>query len=68
MLFQHFEIPDDDPNNTFEYYSLKMLFDISFFAFVTTIGLNMIFGIIIDTFSQLREAKVRPLLPLPHEL
>ena len=33
-------------------------FDVSFFIIITTIGLNIIFGIIVDTFSQLRDSKV----------
>ncbi|XP_052783710.1 inositol 1,4,5-trisphosphate receptor type 1-like isoform X3 [Mya arenaria] len=32
-------------------------FDVSFFIIITTIGLNIIFGIIVDTFSQLRDSK-----------
>lgn len=34
------------------------IFDVSFFIIITTIGLNIIFGIIVDTFSQLRDSKV----------
>ena len=37
---------------------LRLLYDISFFIIVTTIGLNIIFGIIVDTFSELREERV----------
>ncbi|KAK3094787.1 hypothetical protein FSP39_006217 [Pinctada imbricata] len=33
------------------------IFDVTFFILVTTIGLNIIFGIIVDTFSQLRDSK-----------
>lgn len=33
------------------------IFDVTFFILVTTVGLNIIFGIIVDTFSQLRDAK-----------
>lgn len=36
---------------------LRVFFDLSFFIIVTTIGLNVVFGIIIDTFSELREEK-----------
>ena len=36
----------------------RMIYDISFFIIVTTIGLNIIFGIIVDTFSELRDARV----------
>ena len=39
---------------------LRLLFDISFFIIVTTIGLNIVFGIIVDTFSELRDERVRP--------
>ncbi|XP_065924757.1 inositol 1,4,5-trisphosphate receptor type 2 isoform X5 [Magallana gigas] len=33
------------------------IIDVTFFILITTIGLNIIFGIIVDTFSQLRDAK-----------
>ena len=36
-------------------FETKILFDLSFFFFVNITGLNLIFGIIIDTFGQLRE-------------
>ena len=39
---------------------LRLLYDISFFIIVTTIGLNIVFGIIVDTFSELRDERVRP--------
>ncbi|KAK7486477.1 hypothetical protein BaRGS_00022278, partial [Batillaria attramentaria] len=32
-------------------------FDLIFFILITTIGLNIIFGIIVDTFSELRDSK-----------
>jgi len=35
----------------------KFVYDFSFFIIVTTIGLNIIFGIIVDTFSELRDSK-----------
>lgn len=34
----------------------KILFDISFFILINVIALNMVFGIIIDTFSEMRES------------
>ena len=37
---------------------LRILFDVSFFIIVTTIGLNIVFGIIVDTFSELRDERV----------
>ena len=33
----------------------RTFYDITFFMFITVIALNIIFGIIIDTFSQLRD-------------
>ena len=38
---------------------VRFFYDVSFFIIVTTIGLNIVFGIIVDTFSELRDAKVR---------
>ena len=37
----------------------RFFFDVSFFIIVTTIGLNIVFGIIVDTFSELRDEKVK---------
>jgi hypothetical protein len=39
-----------------EYY-LRIVFDLSFFLIVVIILLNIIFGIIIDTFAELRDNK-----------
>ncbi|EDV25315.1 uncharacterized protein TRIADDRAFT_55241 [Trichoplax adhaerens] len=44
-------------NQKFEFYAWKLVFDLSFYILVTTIGLNIIFGIIVDTFSELRQEK-----------
>ena len=38
---------------------IRFFFDITFFIIVTTIGLNIVFGIIVDTFSELRDEKVQ---------
>ena len=38
LHFQNFDIPDEDPNNTFSYYAWKTIYDISFFAIIITIG------------------------------
>ena len=35
-----------------------IFFDLTFYIIVTTIGLNIVFGIIVDTFSELRDEKV----------
>ncbi|XP_060075349.1 inositol 1,4,5-trisphosphate receptor type 1-like [Ylistrum balloti] len=45
--------------NSFEYFWPLVLYHVSFFIFITTIGLNIIFGIIVDTFSELRDLKWR---------
>ena len=42
----------------FEVSALRLLYDVSFFIIVTTIGLNIVFGIIVDTFSELRDERV----------
>ena len=39
-------------------YTLRLIFDLSFFIIVTTIGLNVVFGIIVDAFGELRDEKV----------
>jgi inositol 1,4,5-triphosphate receptor type 1 len=43
----------------FETSGLRILFDVSFFIIVTTIGLNIVFGIIVDTFTELRDERYR---------
>jgi len=43
--------------NTFAKFGFLVIYHTSFFIFVTTIGLNIIFGIIVDTFSELRNLK-----------
>ena len=48
---------------TFEKFGLVVIYHVSFFIFITTIGLNIIFGIIVDTFSELRDLKVTDLTP-----
>ena len=44
-------------NDIYEF-GWRLLYDISFFIIVTTIGLNIVFGIIVDTFSELRDERV----------
>ena len=46
--------PTTEPWNYANYY-LRFFFDIGFFLIITTIILNVVFGIIIDSFAQLRE-------------
>ena len=38
-------------------YPLDLFYDITFFIIITVIFLNIIFGIIVDTFAELRDAK-----------
>eukprot|EP00347_Sterkiella_histriomuscorum_P021853 403332539 len=44
-------------NSTQEEYFIRVVFDLSFFLIVIIMFLNIIFGIIIDTFAELRENK-----------
>ncbi|XP_019861438.1 PREDICTED: uncharacterized protein LOC100634093 isoform X2 [Amphimedon queenslandica] len=48
------EAPENFDTRTF---TARLIFDLSFFIIVTTIGLNIVFGIIVDTFSELREER-----------
>ncbi|KAK3086885.1 hypothetical protein FSP39_024881 [Pinctada imbricata] len=53
-----FEVMRAHPSEaTFAKFGIVVLFHVSFFIFITTIGLNIIFGIIVDTFSELRDLK-----------
>ena len=36
---------------------IRIIFDVAFFIIITTIGLNIVFGIIVDTFAELRDEK-----------
>ncbi|PAA53236.1 hypothetical protein BOX15_Mlig001198g2 [Macrostomum lignano] len=53
-IYDYLPVPSGTP---FAYHLVKGIFDISFFIIITTIGLNIIFGIIVDTFSELRDSK-----------
>lgn len=44
-----------DPMNETSEYVAKFFFDIVFFVFINVISLNIIFGIIIDTFADMRQ-------------
>lgn len=44
----------------------KVIFDITFFIFINVIALNMVFGIIIDTFSSIREKESHKSKYLPN--
>ena len=48
----------DLPSNFHDAALRAVFFDLTFFIIVTTIGLNIVFGIIVDTFSELRDEKV----------
>jgi inositol 1,4,5-triphosphate receptor type 1 len=45
------------PNDDFWRFFWRTVFDLSFFVMISIIGLNVVFGIIVDTFSQLRDEK-----------
>ena len=44
----------------------SVFYDLTFFIIVTTIGLNIVFGIIVDTFSELRDERVTKLIVSPN--
>ncbi len=54
--FQQFSIHPLD--NNFKYFTHWVIFQTTFFIIFTTILLNIIFGIIVDTFSELRDLRV----------
>ena len=60
-ICQFLAVPEGKP---FTYHLHKAVFDVTFFIIITTIGLNIIFGIIVDTFSELRDNKVSSVTPL----
>ena len=55
FCLQH--VTNHQSENTFTRFGLLVIYHLSFFIFITTIGLNIIFGIIVDTFSELRDRK-----------
>ena len=42
----------------------RFFFDLSFFIIVSTIGLNVVFGIILDSYNELRNQRVSLLYTL----
>ncbi|XP_060552412.1 inositol 1,4,5-trisphosphate receptor type 2-like [Ruditapes philippinarum] len=54
-LFDNIKAHKTEKN--FRMFGFVVLYHVSFFIFITTIGLNIIFGIIVDTFSELRDLK-----------
>eukprot|EP00049_Salpingoeca_infusionum_P011225 m.193039 g.193039 ORF g.193039 m.193039 type:complete len:2533 (-) comp14875_c0_seq1:808-8406(-) len=44
-------------SQAFGAFTVRSVFDLSFFIIITIIGLNVVFGIIVDTFSELRDEK-----------
>jgi len=61
MVFSQI-VKQSEQERTFDTFWPIVLYHVSFFIFITTIGLNIIFGIIVDTFSELRDLKARNLL------
>lgn len=45
--------------SNFGLYIPRTIFDLTFFIIVTTVGLNIVFGIIVDTFSELRDERYK---------
>lgn len=52
------EIKRNPQGSSFSSFWPLVVYHVSFFIFISTIGLNIIFGIIVDTFSELRDLKV----------
>jgi inositol 1,4,5-triphosphate receptor type 1 len=50
---------DEGLASQFGLYIPRTIFDITFFVIVTTVGLNIIFGIIVDAFSELRDERYK---------
>ena len=53
-----FREDDEALVSNFGLYIPRTIFDLTFFIIVTTVGLNIVFGIIVDTFSELRDERV----------
>ena len=49
--------PDEGRDESFYYH--KAVTDLIFFMVVTVVGLDIIFGMVVDTFAELRDSKVR---------
>ena len=58
MWLQEFGRHAQTRGDAFTNFVLLSIWKLSFFVFITTIALNLIFGIILDTFSELRNKKV----------
>lgn len=48
----------DVPTNTANQARGRFFFDITFFIIISTIGLNIVLGIIVDSYSELRDERV----------
>ncbi len=57
VVIQHLQLSAYNEDDFF-HFGLLTLIQCSFFVIFTTVGLNVILGIIVDTFSQLRDLKV----------
>ena len=55
-IAEELEMTSYEAENRSRYYT-RLIYDVTYFAFVTVIILNIIFGIIIDTFAGLRDEK-----------
>ncbi|XP_035825085.1 inositol 1,4,5-trisphosphate receptor type 3 isoform X3 [Aplysia californica] len=53
------EVKENPAGSSFSSFWPLVIYHVSFFICITTIGLNIIFGIIVDTFSELRDLKWR---------
>lgn len=46
-----------NPNVDLRYFSQRVVYDLSYYIIINIIWMNIIFGIIIDTFAELRDEK-----------
>ena len=57
-----FKESDEVSIKSFPLYIPRAILDLSFFVIVTAVGLGVVFGLIEDTFSELRNEKVSVIL------
>ena len=52
-------VPPEEEGLKAKFYYHKAVTDLLFFMVITVVGLDIIFGIVVDTFAELRDSKVR---------
>ena len=51
--------PAEGHHSYTRYDAWRVAFDLSFFVLINTVAMNLVLGIIVDTFSQLRAERLR---------